>query len=185
MRGLLRHRSRELGMNIGRCRYCAADLLRSFVYLGRSPLANSFLKAADIKRAEPTYPLHAYVCESCLLVQLEEYETAETIFRDYLYFSSFSELWLRHCREYAEKMVEHCRLSNSSLVVEVASNDGYLLQHFKNLGIPVLGVEPAANVALAAIGNGIPTEVAFFGAKTARCLAAAGKQADLMAANNV
>src|SRR5207248_597452 len=113
-----------------------------------------FLSAADIKRAETAYPLHAYVCDSCLLVQLEEYQTAESIFSDYLYFSSFSELWLRHCRAYAERMVEQYRLSNLSLVVEIASNDGYLLRYFQDLGVPVLGVEPAANVARAAIGKG-------------------------------
>ena len=129
--------------------------------------------------------MHAYVCDNCLLVQLQEFERAENIFNDYLYFSSFSQLWLRHCQEYAEQMTKRFALDGRSLVVEVASNDGYLLQYFKERGIGVLGVEPAANVAKAAQDKGIATEVAFFGAETARRLAAAGKSADLMAANNV
>jgi SAM-dependent methyltransferase len=172
-------------MTDARCRFCAAELTRSFVDLGRSPLANSFLSADDLRRMEPFYPLHAYLCENCLLVQLEEYESAENIFNDYLYFSSYSELWLRHCRDYAERMVESYCLRESSLVVEIASNDGYLLQYFKERGIGVLGVEPAANVARVAIEKGITTEVAFFGTDTARRLVAQGRQADLTAANNV
>jgi SAM-dependent methyltransferase len=172
-------------MIVGRCRFCAAELTRSFVDLGRSPLANSFLSADDLRRMEPFYPLHAYVCDNCLLVQLEEFESAENIFSDYLYFSSYSELWLRHCRDYTGRMVERYRLDGASLVVEVASNDGYLLQYFKERGVGVLGVEPAGNVAKVAIAKGIPTEVAFFGTATARHLAAQGRQADLTAANNV
>jgi SAM-dependent methyltransferase len=172
-------------MTSGRCRFCAAELTRSFVDLGRSPLANSFLSGEDLRRMEPFYPLHAYVCDNCLLVQLEEYQSAENIFSDYLYFSSYSELWLRHCRDYAERMVERYRLGESSLVVEIASNDGYLLQYFKERGVGVLGVEPAANVARVASDKGIATEIAFFGVDTARRLAAQGRQADLTAANNV
>jgi 2-polyprenyl-3-methyl-5-hydroxy-6-metoxy-1,4-benzoquinol methylase len=167
------------------CRFCNADLKRTFVDLGRSPLANSLLSADDIERGEASYPLHAYVCDNCLLVQLQEFERAENIFNDYLYFSSFSQLWLQHCREYAEQMTRRFALDGRSLVVEVASNDGYLLQYFRERGIGVLGVEPAANVAKVAQEKGIATEVAFFGAETARRLAAAGKSADLMAANNV
>jgi 2-polyprenyl-3-methyl-5-hydroxy-6-metoxy-1,4-benzoquinol methylase len=167
------------------CRFCSAPLTRSFVDLGRSPLANSFLSAEDIGRGEVTYPLHVYVCERCLLVQLQEFERAENIFRDYLYFSSYSELWLRHCRDYAGQMIAQYSLDSHSLVVEIASNDGYLLQYFKERGVGVLGVEPAANVAKAAQDKGIPSDVAFFGVATARRLAAAGKSADLMAANNV
>src|SRR5216684_1417513 len=146
-----------------KCRFCAAPLTRSFVDLGRSPLANSFLAARDLERWEPFYPLHAYVCDNCLLVQLEEYQSAENIFSDYLYFSSYSAMWLRHCRDYAAHMVQRYRLDRSSLVVEIASNDGYLLQYFKERGVGVLGVEPARNVAQAAIAKGIATEVAFFG----------------------
>jgi 2-polyprenyl-3-methyl-5-hydroxy-6-metoxy-1,4-benzoquinol methylase len=172
-------------MTIRRCRFCGATLDHTFVDLGRSPLANSFLSEEGKRRAEAFYPLHVYVCDDCLLVQLEEFESVENIFSDYLYFSSFSELWLRHCRDFARDMTERYRLSASSLVVEIASNDGYLLQYFKERGIDVLGVEPAANVAKVAEGKGIPTDVAFFGVKTAQRLAAAGKHADLMAANNV
>jgi SAM-dependent methyltransferase len=172
-------------MTDARCRFCATRLTRSFLDLGRSPLANSFLGADDLRRMEPFYPLHAYVCDNCLLVQLEEYQSAEHIFSDYLYFSSYSELWLRHCRDYAEQMVERYRLHESSLVVEIASNDGYLLQYFKERGIGVFGVEPAANVAQVAIDKGIATEIAFFGTDTARHLAAQGRRADLIAANNV
>jgi SAM-dependent methyltransferase len=172
-------------MTVGCCRFCGAALTRSFVDLGRSPLANSFLSAEDLKRMEPFYPLHAYVCESCLLVQLEEYQSAEDIFSDYLYFSSYSEAWLRHCREYAEQMAARYRLDSASLVVEIASNDGYLLQYFKERGVGVLGVEPAANVAKVATGKGIATDIAFFGTETARRLAAEGKNADLTVANNV
>ena len=167
------------------CRFCGAELTRTFADLGRSPLANSFLSVEDVSRGEATYPLHVYVCEQCLLVQLQEFERAENIFRDYLYFSSYSELWLRHCRDYAEAMTRRYSLDGRSLVVEIASNDGYLLQYFKERGINILGVEPAANVAKVAQEKGIPSEVAFFGVETARRLAGAGKSADLMAANNV
>src|SRR5580704_8767976 len=167
------------------CRFCNAGLERTFVDLVRSPLANSLLSAKDIERGEASYPLHAYVCDNCLLVQLQAFERAENIFSDYLYFSSFSQLWLQHCQKYAEQMSKRFALDGRSLVVEIASNDGYLLQYFKERGIGVLGVEPAANVAKVAREKGISTEVAFFGAQTARRLAAAGKSADLMAANNV
>jgi 2-polyprenyl-3-methyl-5-hydroxy-6-metoxy-1,4-benzoquinol methylase len=167
------------------CRFCNASLKRTFVDLGRSPLANSLLSAEDVQRGEASYPLHAYVCDNCLLVQLQAFERAENIFSDYLYFSSFSQLWLQHCQRYAEQMSKRFALDGRSLVVEIASNDGYLLQYFKERGVGVLGVEPAANVARVAQEKGIATEVAFFGAETARRLVAAGKSADLMAANNV
>jgi SAM-dependent methyltransferase len=172
-------------MTAKRCRFCDAELTRTFVDLGRSPLANSLLGADDIDRAEPTYPLHAYVCDRCLLVQVQEFASAANIFNNYLYFSSYSQLWLDHCRDYANRMVERDRLGAGSLVVEVASNDGYLLQYFKERGTGVLGVEPAANVARAAQDKGIATVVAFFGVEAARRLCAAGKSADLMVANNV
>jgi SAM-dependent methyltransferase len=168
-----------------RCRFCNADLKRTFVDLGRSPLANSLLCADDIGRGESIYPLHAYVCDNCLLVQLPEFAPAEKIFNDYLYFSSYSQLWLDHCHAYAAAMTKRYHLGAGSLVVEVASNDGYLLQYFKERGIGVLGVEPAANVARVAQDRGIPTDIAFFGIETARRLRDAGKSADLMAANNV
>ncbi len=168
-----------------RCRFCNDDLKRTFVDLGRSPLANSLLSADDLDRSEPIYPLHAYVCDNCLLVQLQELAPAEHIFNDYLYFSSYSRLWLDHCRDYAGAMTQRLRLGAGSLVVEVASNDGYLLQYFKGRGIGVLGIEPASNVARVARDKGIPTEIAFFGVETARRLCGTGQSADLMTANNV
>lgn len=167
------------------CRFCGSPLRRTFVDLGRSPLSNSFLTAEQLRLPEPHYPLHAYVCESCLLVQLEEFEAAENIFSDYLYFSSFSDLWLRHCQDYAERIISELGLGAESLVVEIASNDGYLLQYFQQRGVNVLGVEPARNVAKIAQQKGISTEVAFFGTATACRLAEAGRQADLICANNV
>ena len=167
------------------CRFCGATLQRTFANLGKSPLANSFLTSDGLDRMEPFYPLHARVCESCMLVQLPEFESAEQIFGDYLYYSSFSDTWLAHCRAYAHKMMDRFHLGADSLVVEVASNDGYLLQYFKKSGIEVLGVEPAANIAPTAEAKGIPTDVAFFGTETAHRLAARGKTADLIAANNV
>lgn len=167
------------------CRFCDAELKRTFVDLGRSPLANSLLSVDDVGRAEAIYPLHAFVCDQCLLVQLPELAGAENIFTDYLYFSSYSRLWLDHCRDYVGQMIKRYALDERSLVVEIASNDGYLLQYFKQRDIGVLGVEPAANVAKVAQDKGIPTEVAFFGVETARRLATAGKSADLMVANNV
>jgi 2-polyprenyl-3-methyl-5-hydroxy-6-metoxy-1,4-benzoquinol methylase len=150
-----------------------------------SPLSNAYLTEADLDKMEPFYPLHVRICDQCFLVQLEEYEHPEAIFRQYAYFSSYSESWLRHCSEYAERMVRKFALDRSSLVVEIASNDGYLLQFFQAQGIPVLGVEPADNVAAAAEKKGIPTLIRFFGTATAHELAAAGKQADLLVGNNV
>ncbi len=134
---------------------------------------------------EPHYPLHAYICENCLLVQVAAVQSAASIFSDYLYFSSFSDVWLRHAAAYAQRMVAELDLHAGSLVVEVASNDGYLLQYFQQRGVPVLGVEPAANIAEVAAAKGVPTDVAFFGVATARRLAASGHSADLICANNV
>ena len=167
------------------CRFCDTPLNQTFADLGMSPLANSFVSVERARSMEPFYPLHAYVCSSCRLVQLEEFESPQHIFSDYLYFSSFSESWLRHCEAYAVKMVERFRLDGTSQVVEIASNDGYLLQFFKQRGVPVLGVEPAANVAKVAVEKGIPTEVAFFGHATAERLRDAGMAADLIASKNV
>jgi 2-polyprenyl-3-methyl-5-hydroxy-6-metoxy-1,4-benzoquinol methylase len=150
-----------------------------------SPLSNSYLRPNQLNQMEPFYPLCVRVCAKCFLVQLEEFERPEKIFGDYAYFSSYSESWLRHAREYCHRMVDRFQLNGSSLVVEVASNDGYLLQYFQRRGIRVLGIEPARNVALAARGKGIPTVEKFFGVQSARELAAAGQQADLIVANNV
>lgn len=167
------------------CRLCGAPLSRTFANLGMSPLANAFVRPDRADRMEASYPLHAFVCDACRLVQLAQYQTAESIFTDYAYFSSYSESWLRHASQYAAQMVERSALGPASLVVEVASNDGYLLQFFRELGIPVLGIEPAANVARAAAAKGIATEVAFFGTATARRLHSTGRRPDLMVANNV
>jgi 2-polyprenyl-3-methyl-5-hydroxy-6-metoxy-1,4-benzoquinol methylase len=171
--------------NDGRCRFCSTQLSRTFVDLGRSPLANSLLQPEDLSRGEIFYPLHVYVCENCLLVQLQEFARAENIFNDYPYFSSYSKLWLDHCRDYAGRMVNRLLLNERSLVVEIASNDGYLLQYFKERDVGVLGIEPAANVAAVALSKGIDTKTKFFGSCTAQGLAAEGKRADLMVANNV
>jgi SAM-dependent methyltransferase len=150
-----------------------------------SPLSNSYLRADQLDQMEAYYPLCARVCAQCFLVQLEAVACPEKIFGDYAYFSSFSESWLRHSREYAERMVRRFRLRSTSLVVEVASNDGYLLQYFQAQGIPVLGIEPARNVAQAAEKKGVPTLPKFFGADTADELKAAGRRADLVVGNNV
>ncbi len=167
------------------CRLCGTGLTSSVANLGLSPLANSFIQPRKRDAVEPFYPLHAYVCEACHLVQLAEFETPQAIFEDYLYFSSYSSSWLSHARTYMKSQIKRFHLDATSLVVEIASNDGYLLQYALEAGIPVLGVEPAANIAEIARTKGIPTEVAFFGAQTASRLRAAGFAPDLMVANNV
>jgi SAM-dependent methyltransferase len=154
------------------------------VDLGMSPLCESYVPLEKINSMEPFYPLHVYVCDKCLLVQLEEYVAPEHIFTEYAYFSSYADSWVEHMRRYAVMITERLGLGKSSFVVEVASNDGYLLQHFVKLGVPVLGVEPAANVAKVAIDKGVPTLVKFFGEKTAREMAAERK-ADLICGANV
>lgn len=167
------------------CRSCGATLERTFVDLGMSPLANSYIKPDQLNRMEPFYPLHVYVCEKCLLVQLQQFSTPHDIFSDYAYFSSFSDSWLAHARAYVDMIVDRFRLDRSSNVVEIASNDGYLLQNFVSRGISALGVEPASNIAEEAKKKGIRTKVAFFGEKTALDLAADGWVADLIVGNNV
>lgn len=167
------------------CRACGAALDRIFVDLGASPLANSYLEPGALLGMEPTYPLRVYTCERCLLVQLPEFESPESIFGDYAYFSSFSSSWLEHAKRYVESMVERFGFDGDSQVIEIASNDGYLLQYFRDRGVPVLGIEPAANVAEVAIEKGVPTRVQFFDSRSARELAAEGLQADLLVGNNV
>ncbi|MDP3659953.1 class I SAM-dependent methyltransferase [Phenylobacterium sp.] len=169
------------------CRFCSAPLTHTFVDLGDQPLANSYLTAAELAAGtERRYPLHARVCDRCFLVQVDDPVSAEEIFDGgYAYFSSYSPSWVAHAKAYAEAMTRRLGLGPSSLVVEVASNDGYLLQHFAQAGVPVLGIEPTANTAQAAVERGVPTEVAFFNAATGQALAQRGVQADLMAANNV
>ncbi len=169
----------------GACRFCGAALRHVCVDLGMQPLANTYPTAEDLKRAEVFYPLRVMVCDRCFLVQLEESVSPEHIFSHYAYFSSYSESWLGHARAYTEMAIERFALDERSRVVEVASNDGYLLQYFAARGIPVLGIDPAANVAAEATARGIPTVVKFFGQATARELAAGGQHADLLVGNNV
>ena len=169
----------------GCCRLCGAGLRHTFVDLGMSPLCESFLTREQLDGMEAFYPLHGLVCEQCFLVQLKEYVKPEAIFEEYAYFSSYSTSWVEHARAYCRMIARRFELGSDSLVVELASNDGYLLQHFAPLGVPVLGVEPAANVAKVAVEKGVPTRVAFFGVDLARELVAEGKQADLIAGNNV
>jgi len=168
-----------------RCRFCGTGLERTFVDLGLSPLCETYPAAADFPRGELYYPLHVYVCDECFLVQLEEYESAENIFSDYAYFSSYSDSWLKHCENYCSQMMSRFVLSEKSFVVEVASNDGYLLQYFVRQNVPVLGIEPAANVAKVAVEKGVPSLVRFFGTELAKELAAKGRCADLVLGNNV
>jgi hypothetical protein len=167
------------------CRFCGAPLEHVFADLGMSPLANSNVRLEDVNAMEPFYPLRALVCSRCFLVQLEDFESPQHIFDDeYAYFSSYSSSWLEHCRRYVELMIERLGLDESSQVVELASNDGYLLQYFMQRGIPVLGVEPTANTAQVAIDKGIPTRVEFWGEQTARAVAGE-RRADLLLGNNV
>jgi SAM-dependent methyltransferase len=167
------------------CRLCGAQLTRTFVDLGMSPLCESYVPGARLDDPEIFYPLHVRLCDACLLVQLPAYVSGEDIFSDYAYFSSYSDSWVAHAKRYADAMIGRLGLTRDSLVTEVASNDGYLLRHFKAEGIPVLGIEPAANVAEAARARGIPTEVQFLGADTGRQIANRYGRADLVAANNV
>jgi SAM-dependent methyltransferase len=172
--------------DVAACRVCGSALERVFVDLGTSPLSNALLRPADLLRPETHWPLRVFVCEGCLLVQLPAFEAPESIFdAEYAYFSSYSDTWLRHAREFAEQMMCSLTLNSRSLVVEVASNDGYLLRWFRDAGIPVLGIEPTANTAAAAQRLGIPTRVAFFDKAMARQLRSEGVAADLMVANNV
>ncbi len=170
---------------IHHCRFCQSSLHYTFVDLGMSPLCESYIGAEQLNHVEPFYPLHVYVCDRCFLVQLLEYVSPQEIFSEYAYFSSYSDTWLQHAKAYTEMATSRFHLDEQSQVVEIASNDGYLLQYFVERNIPVLGVEPAANVAEVAKKKGIPTVVQFFGEGTARALAANGKQADLLLGNNV
>lgn len=169
------------------CRFCRAPLTHTFVDLGAQPLANANLTREQLEAGtERAYSLHARVCDRCFLVQVDDAVPADAIFDEaYAYFSSYSATWVEHARRYAEAMIARFGLGPGSLVVEVASNDGYLLQHFLARGVPVLGIEPTANTAEAARARGVPTEVIFFHEQSAIALAARGVQADLMAANNV
>src|SRR6266852_5531393 len=167
------------------CRFCGSELEHTVVDLGVSPLVQSFLTLEQLNQMEPFYPLRVFVCEKCFLVQLREFVAPENIFGDYLYFASYSDTWLAHAKRYTDEMVRRFAIDGNSLVVEIASNDGYLLQYFVEKRVPVLGVEPAANVAAVAVQKGIPSLVKFFSSATARELVAAEKQADLLLGNNV
>jgi len=167
------------------CRFCGTPLQHTFVDLGMQPLCESYLKKEQLNQMEAFYPLHTYVCNSCFLVQLQEYVAPKEIFSEYAYFSSYSDAWLKHAQNYVDMITNKLRLSKKSLVLEVASNDGYLLQFFVKKGIPVLGIEPAGNVAEVAIRKGVKTLVKFFDLDTARELAVEQKNADLLIGNNV
>jgi 2-polyprenyl-3-methyl-5-hydroxy-6-metoxy-1,4-benzoquinol methylase len=168
------------------CRFCNAPLHEVFADLGMSPLSNAFVPAERASQMEPFFPLTAYVCTGCLLVQVPEFEAPENIFSaTYAYFSSFSDTWLAHVKRYVEAMIDRYSIGADSQVVEIASNDGYLLQYFVERGVPVLGIEPAANCAAAAEERGVTTLTAFFSAKTARQLIGEGRAADLLLGNNV
>lgn len=167
------------------CQYCGAPLTLTWIDLGTQPLANDYAPSADAATAEARYPLHARVCGGCWLVQVDRVVPPEDIFSEYAYFSSYSDSWLDHCRRYAADMTARFGLDADSLVVEIASNDGYMLRFFKDAGVPVLGIDPAANVAAVAVAAGIPTEVEFFGERFARELSARGVGADHLSAKNV
>ena len=168
-----------------KCRFCSAPLNHLLIDLGMSPLCESYVPADKLNSMEPFYPLHVYVCEQCFLVQLEEYVAPREIFSEYAYFSSYSTSWRQHAKAYTDKMREELGLNERSLVMEIGSNDGYLLEYFVQAGVPVLGIEPAANVAEAAKARGVPTLVKFFGRETAKELVAEGRQPDLLLGANV
>jgi len=167
------------------CRFCGAPLTRSFADLGMHPPCQSVVRLDEAEMQETAYPLHARVCDACSLVQIPDVVRPEDIFSEYAYFSSYSDSWVAHARRYVDGVVDSLHLGPGSMVVELASNDGYLLQHFVARGVPCLGVEPAMNVAQAALERGVPTRVAFFGEDEARRMAAEGIRADLIVGNNV
>jgi hypothetical protein len=167
------------------CRFCSSQLELTMVDLGMSPLCESLVERGNLEGPETFYPLHVRVCESCWLAQLPEVVTPDDIFSEYAYFSAYSDSWVEHARSYVESIADRLSLGPESFVVEIASNDGYLLQHFVKRDIPVLGIDPARNVAEAAISEGVPTLVEFFGLALAESMAARGKRADLIVGNNV
>jgi hypothetical protein len=172
-------------MSKSECRFCGAELKNTLVDLGMSPLCESYLPADQLNKMEPFYPLHVRVCDQCFLAQVDQYVSPDHIFTEYAYFSSFSETWLKHAADYVDMIVGRLNLGKTSLAVELASNDGYLLKNFVKKGILALGVEPAANVAKVAVEKGVPTLVKFFGRETAKEMVAAGQSADVVIGNNV
>jgi SAM-dependent methyltransferase len=169
----------------GKCRFCKTQLEHTFVDLGMSPLCESYVKPQDLNKMEAFYPLHVYVCSKCFLVQLEEFVSPKEIYTDYAYFSSYSDSWLRHAKKYTDQVTDRFEVNKQHLVAELASNDGYLLQYFVEKQIPVLGIEPAANVAEYAIKKGIRTETEFFGQHSVEKLVNTYGKADLLIGNNV
>ncbi len=167
------------------CRFCNAELKHSLVDLGMSPLCQTHITPENLNSMEPFYPLHALVCSKCFLVQLQAYVSSADIFSEYAYFSSYADSWVAHAKRYAESMIDRLKLTDKSLVMEIASNDGYLLQHFVARGIPVVGVEPAANVAKVAVEKGIRSEVVFWGRESAGQLSSRYGKPDLLLGNNV
>jgi len=168
-----------------KCRFCKSSLTNIFLDLGMSPMANSFLKSTELDTKEPHYPLCSYVCSNCFLVQLDEFEKPQEIFSNYAYFSSFSTTWIDHVKEFVNQLINQFKIDKEKHVIEIASNDGYLLQHFKKKDIPILGIEPAKNIASYAESKGIPTINKFFGVDTAQELAQNGQKADFLIAFNV
>ena len=171
--------------SFSKCRFCGADLHHTFVDLGMSPLCETFLQKTQLNNMEAFYPLHVYVCDQCYLVQLDEYVTPADIFSHYAYFSSYSDSWVAHAKKYVDQVTKRFNLTSDHKAMEIASNDGYLLQHFISYGIPVLGIEPAENVAQVSIDKGIPNVVKFFGVETAKEIVAEHGKADLLLGNNV
>ena len=176
--------TRQIGLRVN-CRFCNARIQHSFVDLGLSPLCETFIESSSLNKYEPFYPLHALICERCLLVQLDEYVSPDEIYSEYAYFSSYSDSWLAHAKKYTEEVSKRFGIGADHLVIEIASNDGYLLRNFVQAGVPVLGIEPAANVAAVAKENGIPTEVMFFGSETASKIKERYGQPGLLLGNNV
>ena len=168
-----------------RCRACGGGEFKTVLDLGHQPLANSYLESLEMERPEPTFPLRTVLCEACRLVQLDHSVSAKDVFSDYAYLSSFSESWVAHAHDFSAHAIDRFTLGRDSLVVEIASNDGYLLQHFVAQGVPVLGVEPAANIAVIAREKGIPTDNCFFNPEAARRLVDDGNRPDLIVGNNV
>ena len=168
-----------------KCRFCKSALTNIFLDLGMSPMANSFLKSTELDTKEPHYPLCSYVCSNCFLVQLDEFEKPQEIFSNYAYFSSFSTTWLDHVEEFVNQLINQFKIDKEKHVIEIASNDGYVLQHFKKKDIPILGIEPAKNIASDAESKGIPTINKFFGVDTAQELVQNGQKADFLIAFNV
>src|SRR5688572_820561 len=169
-----------------KCRFCKEEIQNVFIDLVNSPASNSFLRKEELNEPETFYPLKVFTCNNCFLVQVDEYKKSDAIFNsDYVYFSSYSTSWLKHAKEYTSKMIDRFRFNEKSQVIEVASNDGYLLQYFKERNVPVLGIEPTANTAEVAIGKGIETMTRFFGKELATELVARNKKADLLLGNNV